>query len=137
MDAIGRKIGEIKINELNASREQLVNVTGAVKKLDRFVFDFKNDFEDFQETQQGDNEALLDFARGLVAAIKNNDLEVVNAAPEINNIEVRPEPGRRRGGIRKPAAPARKVKFRDQQGDSEDDDDDVQERLAAMRRRRK
>jgi hypothetical protein len=136
VDAIGKTIGDLRPKEIMENKEILTSVNENLRKLDKFVYNFKQEMDTFRDGQLYDNENIEDVVNSLAKSLVELG-STSTSCLELTNVEVsEPVPVKRRG-VRTAVAtttPTRKVQFRNE--DREDDEDEVQSKIAKMRQRK-
>lgn len=134
VDAIGKKMGELKISEINENREQLKHLIENLRKLDRFTYQLKHEVDDFHEIQQLDNESIQELVNAIVAASELQDAEPL----DLGNVE-EPKPKKKKKNKGKSQPTTKRVQFSKPAPESEDDEeeDDVTSRLEKLRKKRR
>lgn len=132
VDAMGKKLSELKTSELAEGREQLKTTTATLQKVDRFVTQLRREFEDIQELQQLDNEAIQDFVNNV---IKVSDLQNIEPL-SLDNIAEAPQTKKKKGNA---GNNKKSVRFSAQKREesSEEDDEDIQSNLDKIRKKRR
>ena len=126
VDAIGKKVGELRLSDLNDTKDQTKILGENLRKLDRFTYQLKNVVEEFQDSQQSDNESIQVFVNKL---IHENELVNIEDLDLVNVEEVTQK--------KKSQKKKKNVRFVKREESSEDDDDDVSSKIDRMRKKRK
>jgi hypothetical protein len=137
VDAIGKTIGEMKPKEVIESRDQITTLSNSIQRLDRYVYDFKQDIEAFKEVQLADNEVLEDvinkIAKAIDAGVEDPKDKIGNI--ELENLEEEPPAPKRRGGKSTPQPRSRTKKV--VQFEDADEEEDVRVKLNKIRQQRR